>query len=203
MNRDSLFNPNVTIETPFPRIEEPSLFCWQQAIRSAICDDEVPRELEEWMAERDREPHGNISTWGICNRERIGGYFEAQRFAAYDNFDDTNFMIMARCLVVFKRDLFGFHITHTALNLCLQAIFGDAIETAFFPVFAHNTRLKELFVAVGLRNIGQIAPRLQDGNERDMEMFAVTARGWAASNQKFLAAQAEHAATSESAMVAV
>lgn len=186
-------------------MELPSLFCWQQAIRSAICDDEVPRELEEWMNRfAEKEFTVDYKAWGIFRDEQIGGYFEIVKANAggrsYDQLQSA-IQDQAQCEIIFKRDLFGFHITRTALNLCLQAAFAEGIETAFFPVFTHNTRLKELFTAVGLRNIGQIAPRLQDGNERDMDMFAVTARGWAASNQKFLAAQAEYAARSEPATV--
>lgn len=176
-------------------MEAPALFCWMQVLRPAVCDDDVPQELGAWMERQtERERNSNLKTFGIFSHDQIGGYFEAAMIGAGETGDGISdaLAFFAECRIVIKKDFFRSNITSTALNLCLQAVFADATETCFFPVFAHNTRLKELFYAAGCQRIGLIAPRLQDGQERQMEMLAITSREWEASNRKFLDAQAAY-----------
>lgn len=200
---ESAFNPHVSIVAPFPALEVFDLFCWQQAARDAICDDSVPSTSPEWMEDHERAMLGNVQTLGIQKDEMTGGYFEAHRFPAYDNFNDTEFMVTARCRAIFKRDFFGWHVSRPAINLCLQALFADGIETAFFPIFAHNAQFKNLLYACGCQEIGLIEPGLQEGRERERLLLAVTSREWTKRNRKFLEAQAAHVGKSEPVAVGI
>lgn len=199
MNDLVIFNPRISIGD-FPIMERPTLFCWQEAARSAICDDGVPGDLETWMRWRDQRTRANnIIEFGISKDGEIGGHFEAKQIGAGETDDglDDSLSFFGECRLIFKKDFREWFIIRTGLNLCLQDIFDGKVESAFFPVFSHNHRLKELLFAVGCNYLGLIAPRLQQGIEKPCEMLAITSREWEKQNRKFLAAQAEFAKSSE------
>lgn len=188
---NSAFNPHISIENPFPAMELPSLFVWTDRVRAAVADDSVPDQLAffmSYMNERLASP--DLLTFGISKDGEVGGYFEAITHVREDSpLLDEELSYIAQCSVLFKRDLWGKHLTRTAMNLCLQKVFEAGIETAFFRCFMHNHPLRSVFWSVGARTIGPVTPRKQRGINVPTELYALPATAWEQENADFLAAQ--------------
>lgn len=176
--------PQITIVSPFESMELPALFCWSERIKASVWDDTIPDTLDEWMDMMlDRLASQEIATFGLYKDGRLGGYFEAVTSIGGDGQSiDDSLKYIAQAQAIFKKEMWGIKYTRPAVNLALAEIFKSGIETVFFPVFAHNRPLRELFWKVGARSMGLVNPRLQKGNPVDTEMYALTAMEWKKEN---------------------
>ncbi len=180
------FNPAITIETPFPVADLPSLFHWMKRVWPSVADDTVPQDLDEWMGVQLSR---DVDTYGLLRHGDIGGYFEAVRLEVHSGFG-AEIERIAYCQTIFKKEMWGLRNTRPAVNLALAKLFEDR-DIAFFPVFKHNRPLKEVFHAVGASRVGFVPPRRQNGHPVETEMYALTREEWKKENADFLEAVAQ------------
>lgn len=186
--------PHIRVAAPFPNLELPALFCWSERIKASIWDDTIPNTLDEWMDTMlDRLASPNVLTFGLYKDDRLGGYFEAVASMGSDGREiEDALKYIAQAQVIFKKEFWGLRYTRPAVNLALAEVFKTGIETVFFPVFAHNRPLRELFWKVGARALGSINPRLQNGSPIETEMYALTATEWRKENAAVETPEAQH-----------
>lgn len=195
----SEFNPNISVTSPFPRLDLPTLHVWAQRLRSVVADDSVPTDLDEWMDwQMRRETNPDMQTWAAYKFGELGGYVEAIHSSDDGTVGITPaLMNVAQVTFVFKKDvLWGERNRVTPLNHVLREVFASA-AIAYFPVYKHNRSIQELLKDIGAVNIGAVAPRLQGGNPVESQMWAVTRDEWRHVNDGFLLAveASEQAAT--------
>lgn len=180
----STYNPRITIQSPFETQELPALFCWIERVRASVADDSVPSDMDEWMSyQLNRTSSPSMKTFGIYKDGQIGGYFES----IGDSIILSRTLVLAECQAIFKKDLWGkAKGALTAINLCLNEIFSDAVDIAFFPVFSHNRPLRELYWSVGASSIGLIDPLCQNGYAVATEMYTISKPEWEKRNSEFL-----------------
>lgn len=186
-----IFNPKITVSSPFPRAELPSLFCWQERIRASAIDDSRPNELEAFMdwsrIMNDEWDRIGFQTWAASKDGEIGGYVEARIPTEQVSSEVVGELrYHAQMEMIFKREMYGLNCTVPALNLVLRDLFSDTTDAVFFPTLAHNKFLPEIFNAVGARPMGAISPRMQNGNPVDTEMWVITATQWEKDNKEWL-----------------
>jgi hypothetical protein len=185
------FNPHLSISSPFPREELPALFCWMDRIRDTAVGDEVPRDLNEFVEVYSRRMEfTDTHTWAVFKDGALGGHLESLPIGKMNPYDEfvieEALQYIAQAAVVFKRDLWGLKNTVPALNLGLKSIFDTGTETVFFPSFADNRALIELFKAVGCSSLGRTLPRMRKGVPVPIELWAITATEWETRNGEFL-----------------
>jgi hypothetical protein len=177
----SAYNPRITIESPFAKIEVPTLYVWLERIWDVTVGEDVPTDLAEWMTyQLDRME--SVKTWGVYRDGIIGGYIEATPCRATAPLPEK----IARVSVVFKRDMWGLSNTATALRLALHELFSDGAEMVVFPVLKNGRGIKELFRSVGAENIGIVPTDTLRRDGVESELFLLPVLEWERKNAQFL-----------------
>lgn len=180
------YNPAVSIVSPFPEIDLPSLHVWLQRSWALTVGDDVPTDLADWM-KWQLERMESLSTWGVYRDGELGGYIEAQECRGTDPLPEQCATITA----VFRKDLWGLANTQTALRLALYELFNDGMEMAVFPVLYGNQPIEALCESIGAISIGTIQTPMLVRSERLTRLYVLTASEWEQQNTAFLAEYVE------------
>lgn len=170
----------VTVSSPFPAMELPTLHVWYERYRGQVFDNS-PSDFNEFMAWQTSRQHSGpeVLTWEIRKGQNIGGYFEAVIGSElHDGFFISEAGHLAQCTSVFKQELWKG--AHYGLRACIGELFEKTdVRMAVFPVLKNAGGVKGLYRKVGAISIGAA-----DNEPEPLELMILTAAEFAKNNEK-------------------
>ena len=183
----NVFDPSITVTSPFPLAEYPTLFHWTQRARHSVADDTVPNELSEWMEWQQERAH-HLDTWAIWGNNEIIGYVDCT-----GQTQDEPLLVVFHLSVIFKRDLWSVRNVCVALNLVLKDVFVCDEDQRGYPdivvvrVIARNESMRHILTNIGFVNIGKLEDVKQGENLAKVDIYGITNLEWQKTNKVFIA----------------
>lgn len=142
----------ITLSSPFPELETPTLWHWLERWTDSFCDPALPTSFDDWSARQDALMEGGMGTWAIYQERELAGYFEARRIETPAGSSLTAF---AECRSILKPQLWkqGASVMHA----CFEQVFADdpPVDIVFAP--ASTRPIANMYHKMGCVLAGDIA----------------------------------------------